>query len=200
MPSAEPAIVEVPPMNFIAVRGKGDPNDPAGEYRHAVEMLYGVAYTLKMSHKGDYRIEGYFEYVVPPLEGLWRQPESVTVDCAHKELFCWTALIRVPDFVARKDFDWAVTEAAKKKKRDFSKVEFISYDEGVCVQCMHVGPYDNESETIRRMETFARSRGFEIDVAHDRRHHEIYLSDPNKCRPEKLKTVIRLPLSPLRRQ
>lgn len=195
MPSTEPAIVEVPPMNFIAVRGKGDPNDPTGEYRQAVELLYGVAYTLKMSYKGSYRIEGYFEYVVPPLEGLWWQPGSATIDCAHKELFCWISMIRLPDFIARKDFDWAVAEVARKKKLDTSCVEFISYDEGVCVQCMHVGAYDSESDTIRRMETFARSRGFEIDIEHGRHHHEIYLSDPRRTMPEKLKTVIRLPLS-----
>lgn len=200
MPPVEPAIVEVPPMNFIAVRGKGDPNDPAGEYRQAVEMLYDVAYTLKMSYKGDYRIEGYFEYVVPPLEGLWWQPGAEAIDCAHKERFCWIALMRVPDFVARKDFDWVVAEATRKRKRDFSRAEFFSYDEGMCVQCMHIGTYDDEPATIRRMETFAESRGLEIDVVHERLHHEIYLSDPRRCQPEKLKTVIRLPVSPLHRK
>lgn len=202
MPSAEPAIVEVLPMNFIAVRGKGDPNDPEGEYREAVEMLYGVAYTLKMSRKGSYRIEGYFDYVVPPLEGLWWQQgtEPGSIDCAHKELFCWVSMIRLPDFVARKDFDWAVAEAAEKKKRDFSRVEFLSYDEGLCVQCMHVGSYDSEPETIRRMRSFACGRGFEIDITGGRLHHEIYLSDPRRCQPDRLKTVIRLPLSPLRQE
>ncbi len=197
MPAAEPAIVDVPPMNFIGVRGQGDPNDPDGEYRQAVEMLYSVAYTLKMSYKGDYRIEGFFQYVVPPLEGLWWQPGAAAIDCAHKERFCWITLIRVPDFVACKDSDWAVSEAAKRKKRDLSKVEFIAYDEGLCVQCMHTGSYDDEPATICRMETFAESRGFAIDVAHERLHHEIYLSDPRRCAPGKLKTVVRLPVSPL---
>ncbi len=197
MPAAEPAIVEVPSMNFLAVRGQGNPNDPEGEYAAAIEMLYGVAYTLKMSYKGDYRIDGFFEYVVPPLEGLWWQQEPGAIDYAHKELFRWISLIRLPDFVARKDFEWAVAEATRRKKRDFSKVEFMSYSEGACVQCMHTGPYDDEPATIGRMEAFAAQQGMKFDISLQRPHHEIYLSDPRRCAPAKLKTVVRLPVTEL---
>lgn len=197
MPAAEPAIVEVPSMNFLAVRGQGNPNDSDGEYAAAIEMLYGVAYTLKMSYKGDYRIDGFFEYVVPPLEGLWWQPEPGAIDYAHKELFRWISLIRLPDFVARKDFEWAVAEATRCKKRDFSKVEFMSYSEGACVQCMHTGPYDDEPATICRMEACAAQQGMTVDISLQRPHHEIYLSDPRRCAPAKLKTVIRLPVTEL---
>lgn len=197
MPAAEPAIVEVPSMNFLAVRGQGNPNDPEGEYAAAIEMLYGVAYTLKMSYKGDYRIDGFFEYVVPPLEGLWWQPEQGAIDYAHKELFRWISLIRLPDFVARKDFEWAVAEATRRKKRDFSKVEFMSYSEGACVQCMHTGPYDDEPATIGRMQAFAAQQGMKFDISLQRPHHEIYLSDPRRCAPAKLKTVVRLPVMKL---
>lgn len=197
MPAAEPAIVYVPSMNFLAVRGQGNPNDPEGEYAAAMEMLYGMAYTLKMSYKGDYRIDGFVEYVVPPLEGLWWQPEPGAIDYAHKELFRWISLIRLPDFVARKDFDWAVAEATKRKKRDFSKVEFMSYHEGACVQCMHTGPYDDEPATIGRMQAFAAQQGMKFDISLQRPHHEIYLSDPRRCAPAKLKTVVRLPVTKL---
>lgn len=197
MPAAEPAIVEVPSMNFLAVRGQGNPNDPDGEYAAAIEMLYGVAYTLKMSYKGDYRIDGFFEYVVPPLEGLWWQPEPGAIDYAHKELFRWISLIRLPDFVARKDFEWAVAEATRRKKRDFSKVEFMSYSEGECVQCMHTGPYDDEPATIGRMQAFAAQQGMKFDISLQRPHHEIYLGDPRRCAPAKLKTVVRLPVTKL---
>lgn len=195
MPAAEPAIVEVPSMNFLAVRGQGNPNDPEGEYAAAIEMLYGVAYTLKMSYKGDYRIDGFFEYVVPPLEGLWWQQEPGAIDYARKELFRWISLIRLPDFVARKDFEWAVAEAERRKKRDFSKVEFMSYSEGACVQCMHTGPYDDEPATIGRMQAFAAQQGMKFDISLQRPHHEIYLSDPRRCAPAKLKTVVRLPVT-----
>ncbi len=197
MPAAEPAIVEVPSMNFLAVRGQGNPNDPEGEYAAAIEMLYGVAYTLKMSYKGDYRIDGFFEYVVPPLEGLWWQPEPGAIDYAHKELFRWISLIRLPDFVARKEFEWAVAEATRRKKRDFSKVEFMPYHEGACVQCMHTGPYDDEPATIGRMQAFAAQQGMKFDISLQRPHHEIYLSDPRRCAPAKLKTVVRLPVMKL---
>lgn len=195
MPAAEPAIVEVPSMNFLAVRGQGNPNDSEGEYAAAIEILYGVAYTLKMSYKGDYRIDGFFEYVVPPLEGLWWQPEPGAIDYAHKELFRWISLIRLPDFVARKDFEWAVAEATRRKKRDFSKVEFMSYHEGACVQCMHTGHYDDEPATIGRMQAFAAQQGMKFDISLQRPHHEIYLSDPRLCAPAKLKTVVRLPVT-----
>ncbi len=194
MPPTKPSIVRVPKMNFIAVRGKGDPNDEAGEYKVAVGLLYAIAYTLKMSYKGEYQIEGYFEYVVPPLEGFWWQEHVKGVDYLNKDTFNWISMIRVPDFIAEADFKWAVEEATKKKKLDFSKVEFWSYEEGLCVQCMHIGAFDDEPATVRAMEQFALSQGYVIDLSDTRRHHEIYLSDPRKVDVSKLKTVIRHPI------
>ena len=194
MPPKTPTIVDMPPMNYIAVRGKGNPNDESGEYKAAIGLLYGIAFTLKMSYKGSYKIDGYFEYVVPPLEGLWWQTGSEKVDYRHKEDFEWISMIRLPDFIKEKDFEWAKSEATKKKKIDFSKVEFFSYQEGKCVQCMHVGSYDNEPATIAQMENYAKSMGYNTDISMGRRHHEIYLSDPRKGNPDKLKTVIRLPI------
>ncbi|MCH5164023.1 MAG: GyrI-like domain-containing protein [Clostridiales bacterium] len=194
MPPKTPTIVYVPPINYIAVRGKGNPNDEDGEYKAAIGLLYGIAFTLKMSYKGSYKIDGYFEYVVPPLEGLWWQTGNDKIDYSHKENFEWISIIRLPDFIKQKDFEWAKSEATKKKKIDFSKVEFFSYQEGQCVQCMHTGSYDNEPETIAQMENFAESNGYRIDKDLNRYHHEIYLSDPRKCNADKLKTVIRLPI------
>ena len=194
MPKNKPGIVSVPAMNYIAVRGKGDPNVEGGEYKQAIELLYGIAYTIKMSKKGDHQIEGYFDYVVPPLEGFWRQEGVEGVDYAHKENFHWISVIRLPDFVTREDFDWAVKEAERKKKADFSKVEFWTYDEGLCVQCMHIGPYDDEPATVELMHTFMQEQGYVLDITDQRLHHEIYLSDARKVAPEKLKTVIRHPI------
>ena len=194
MPKNKPGIVSVPAMNYIAVRGKGDPNVEGGEYKQAIELLYGIAYTIKMSKKGDHQIEGYFDYVVPPLEGFWRQEGVEGVDYAHKENFHWISVIRLPDFVTREDFDWAVKEAERKKKADFSKVEFWTYDEGLCVQCMHIGPYDDEPATVELMHTFMQEQGYVLDITDQRLHHEIYLSDARKAAPEKLKTVIRHPI------
>ncbi|MBP5578291.1 MAG: GyrI-like domain-containing protein [Ruminococcus sp.] len=194
LPKNKPEIVDIPPMSFIAVRGKGDPNEEGGEYKEALELLYGIAYTIKMSRKTDYRIEGYFDYVVPPLEGLWEQKGRVGIDYSRKSDLVWTAMIRVPDFVTKKDFEWAVAQAAEKKKRDFSKVEFITYEEGLCVQCMHLGPYDDEPATVALMDDFAADSGYDTDITEKRQHHEIYLSDPRKTAPEKLKTVIRHPV------
>ena len=196
MPPKKPTIVDVPPMNYIAVRGKGNPNDESGEYKEAIGLLYGIAFTLKMSYKGSYKIDGYFEYVVPPLEGLWWQSGNGEIDYSHKENFEWISLIRLPDFIKEKDFEWAKFEATKKKKLHFSKVEFFSYQEGKCVQCMHIGSYDNEPNTIAQMESYAESAGYRIDRSANRRHHEIYLSDPRKGTPDNLKTVIRLPVVP----
>ena len=193
LPATKPAVVKVPEMNFLAVRGKGNPNEEGGEYKQALEQLYGIAYTLKMSYKGDYRIEGFFEYVVPPLEGLWWGEEG-EIDYAHKEGFCFISMIRLPDFVTEKDVEWAKDEAARKKKMDFSRVEFFRYDEGLCVQCMHIGPYDAEPATIRAMVDYAESQGYGIAVDGHRRHHEIYLGDPRKTAPDKLKTVLRYPI------
>ena len=194
LPPRKPTIVEVPSMRFIAVRGQGDPNDEDGAYKRAMGLLYGIAFTIKMSKEGDHRIEGYFDYVVPPLEGFWWQEGVKGIDYAHKENFRWISLIRLPDFVTREDFRWAAEEASRKKKTDFSDVEFLTYNEGLCVQCMHVGSYDDEPATVASMHEFAARNGYEIDLSDSRFHHEIYLSDARKTLPEKLKTVIRLPI------
>lgn len=195
LPPAKPALVTVPPMNFIAVRGKGDPNIPDGEYQQAMSILYGIAFTIKMSKMGDHRIEGYFDYVVPPLEGFWwDESTGGEVDYEHKERFCWISLIRLPDFVTRADFDWAVEEATRKKKLDFSKAEFFTYNEGVCVQCMHIGSYDDEPATVEKMNAFLAEQGYSLDITPTRYHHEIYLSDARRVAPEKRKTVLRQPV------
>ena len=194
MPKNKPGIVSVPGMNYIAVRGQGDPNVEDGEYKQAIELLYGIAYTIKMSKKSDHQIEGYFDYVVPPLEGFWWQEGIDGVDYAHKENFQWISVIRLPDFVTREDLGWAVKEAERKKKTDFSKVEFLTYDEGLCVQCMHIGPYDDEPATVELMHAFMEEQGYVLDINDRRLHHEIYLSDARKVAPEKLKTVIRHPI------
>ena len=194
LPPAKPGIVTIPAMNFVAVRGSGNPNDEDGEYKAALELLYGIAFTLKMSYKGSHRIDGYFEYVVPPLEGFWWQEGVAGIDYAHKNDFQWISVIRLPDFVTKADFDWAVAEATAKKKRDFSKAEFLTYEEGLCVQCMHLGSYDNEPATVQLMNDFAKAQGYQIAIDDVRRHHEIYLSDPRRTAPDKLKTVIRHPI------
>ncbi len=194
MPANKPSIVTVPKMNYIAVRGKGNPNDESGEYKDSIGLLYAIAFTIKMSYKGSHKIDGYFEYVVPPLEGFWWQEGSDTIDYANKNGFNFISLIRLPDFVTQADFDWAVQEATKKKKADFSKVEFLTYDEGVCVQCMHVGSYDDEPKTVALMHEYMAANGYVLDISESRYHHEIYLSDPRKCAGEKLKTVVRHPI------
>ena len=193
-PAKKPSIVTVPSMNFLAVRGQGDPNQEEGDYKKAIGLLYGIAFTIKMSKKGDHRIDGYFDYVVPPLEGLWWQEGVQGIDYAHKENFQWISLIRLPDFVAKNDFEWAIEEATKKKKMDFSSVEFMTYDEGLCVQCMHIGSYDDEPATVALMHEHMEEEGFELDITDTRLHHEIYLSDARKVAPEKLKTVVRHPI------
>ncbi len=194
MPKSTPSIVEVPNMNYLAIRGKGDPNEENGEYQNAIGLLYAIAYTLKMSYKGDYKIEGFHEYVVPPLEGFWWQEGIKGVDYLNKDKFCWISIIRLPDFITKADFDWAIETATKKKKEDFSKVEFFTYEEGLCVQCMHIGSYDNEPVTTEEMEDFAKLNGYEININDTRYHHEIYLSDPRKVATDKLKTVLRHPI------
>lgn len=194
MPKAKPSIVTVPKMNYIAVRGKGNPNDENGEYKASIGLLYGIAFTIKMSYKGDHKIDGYFEYVVPPLEGFWWQEGVKGIDYSRKEDFCFISVIRLPDFVTKADLDWAVAEATQKKKTDFSQVEFFSYDEGECVQCMHIGSYDNEPATVAMMHDFAEQNGYEVDITETRYHHEIYLSDPRRCDVSKLKTVVRHPI------
>ena len=194
MPAARPSIVTVPPMNYIAVRAEGDPNAEDGAYKQAIGLLYGIAFTIKMSKKGDHRIEGFFDYVVPPLEGFWWQDGVKWIDYARKDRFQWISVIRLPDFVTKKDFDWAVAEATRKKKTDFSRAEFLTCDEGLCVQCLHIGSYDDEPATVEQMHRYMEELGYALDITEQRLHHEIYLSDVRKVAPEKLKTVIRHPI------
>lgn len=191
---ATPAIVEVPGMNFIAVNGSGDPNDPDGEYQKALAMLYPVAYTLKMSHKTPYRIDGFFEYVVPPLEGLW-WTDNATLDFTNKSAFRWIAMIRVPDFVKADDVEWAKQEVSRKKSLDCSSLRLMNLEEGLCAQAMHIGPYDSEPQSLDAIHKFIESNGYTTDFSARRRHHEIYLSDPRKCSPDKIKTVLRIPIA-----
>ena len=194
LPKNKPSIVDVPKMNYIAVRGKGNPNEENGDYQNTLGLLYGVAYTIKMSYKGDHKIDGFFKYVVPPLEGFWWQNGKDGIDYDHKEALNFISIIRLPNFVTKADFDWAIEEATKKKKQDFSRVEFLTYDEGLCVQCMHIGSYDDEPATVELMHKFAEDNGYNLDITDTRYHHEIYLSDPRKCDVSKLKTVIRHPV------
>lgn len=194
MPSGKPSIVTIPKMNYIAVRGKGNPNEENGEYKNSIGLLYAIAFTIKMSYKGAHKIDGYFEYVVPPLEGFWWQDGGKEIDYNNKDGFNFISIIRLPDFVTKDDFDWAIREATVKRKTDFTKVEFLTYDEGVCVQCMHLGSYDDEPKTIEIMHEFIEKHGYLLDITDKRFHHEIYLSDPRKCAVEKLKTVIRHPI------
>lgn len=194
LPSKKPEIIEIPSMNFLAVRGSGDPNAEEGEYKTAMNLLYGIAYTLKMSYKTSYKIQGFFEYVVPPLEGFWWIEGIKGMDYTQKDRLQWISIIRLPEFIGKEDFDWALKEAARKKKQDFSKVEFLHYEEGLCVQCMHVGPFDEEPATVEAMDEFIKAEGYVNDITDTRYHHEIYLSDYRKCTPEKLKTVIRHPV------
>lgn len=194
LPKSKPGIIEVPPMNYIAVRGKGDPNVEGSEYKESIGLLYGIAFTIKMSKKGDHQIQGYFDYVVPPLEGFWWQETGGEIDYSQKEDFHFISVIRLPDFVTEEDFMWAKAEAERKKKTDYSKVEFFTYDEGLCVQCMHIGAYDDEPETVKKMQEFMEKEGYVLDITEKRFHHEIYLSDARRVAPEKRKTVIRHPV------
>ena len=193
-PKNKPEIVEVPKAHYIAVPGKGDPNETGGAYQQAIQLLYSVAYTLKMSYKTDYHMEGFFEYVVPPLEGLWWQDRGGDINYKDKSAFHWISLIRLPDFVTPKDLDWAIATASKKKKLDCSPVEWLTLDEGLCVQIMHQGPFDDEPKTIAFMQEFLTENGYVTDLTDERRHHEIYLSDARRVAPDKWKTVIRLPI------
>lgn len=194
MPKSEPTIVEIPRMNYIGIRGKGDPNEEDGDYQKAIQILYAISYTLRMSHKSDYKIDGYFEYVVPPLEGFWWQDGIKGVDYGNKSSFNWISVIRLPDFVTLKDFRWGVKTAEEKKKIDCSLAEFLTIEEGLCVQIMHIGPYDTEPESVDLMDKFIKENGYIKDISDNRRHHEIYISDFRKTEPEKLKTVIRHPI------
>ncbi len=193
-PKTEPEIVTLPPVNYVAVRGSGDPNEAGGAYQQAISILYAIAYTLKMSYRGGRKIEGFFEYVVPPLEGFWRQDGAKAIDYANKSAFRWTSVIRLPDFVTEEDLMWAKQEAAKKKKLDCSSAEFLTAAEGLCVQIMHIGPYDEEPASVARMDLYLLENGFQNDITDARMHHEIYLSNPDRTPPEKRKTVIRHPV------
>lgn len=197
MPKNKPQIVTVPKMNYIAVRGMGDPNEEGGAYQSAIGVLYAVAYTLKMSYKSDYQIEGFFEYVVPPLEGFWWQEDVNGVDYSNKSAFRWISVIRLPDFVTKEDFDWAVRTAEKKKKMDCSSAEFLTVEEGICVQIMHQGAFDDEPATVALMDQYLKEHGYQNDITDTRMHHEIYLSDARKTEPLKMKTVIRHPIKKL---
>ncbi|MBE6038493.1 MAG: transcriptional regulator [Anaerofustis stercorihominis] len=194
MPKNKPTIVDVPAMNYIAVCGSGDPNQADGEYQKSIESLYSIAYTLKMSKKTSYKIDGYFDYVVPPLEGFWWIDGLDGMDYSRKSDFKWISCIRLPDFITEKDVNWAINEANKKKKKDFSGVRYMTINEGLCVQCMHIGSYDDEPATVKLMDEFIIRNGYENDFSEKRMHHEIYLSDVRKTSPEKLKTVIRHPI------
>ena len=194
MPKNKPEIVTIPRANYIAVRGKGDPNEEGGAYQQAISILYAVAYTLKMSYKTDYKIQGFYDYVVPPLEGFWWQDHVDGVDYSNKSTFNWISVIRLPDFVSAADFKWAVQTATKKKKLDCSSAEFLTIDEGLCVQIMHIGAYDNEPETVAVMDAFLEETGYVNDFSETRLHHEIYLSDPRRTAPDKWRTVIRHPV------
>ena len=196
LPRSQPEIVEVPPMNYIAVRGQGDPNEENGAYQQAIGILYAIAYTIKMSYKGDHQIEGFFEYVVPPLEGFWWQEDVDGIDYADKASFHWIAVIRLPDFVTKADFDWAIAEASRKKKLDCSPAEMLTVYEGLCVQMMHLGSFDDEPASVALMDAYISEHGYVNDLTTDRLHHEIYLSDARKVAPDKWKTVLRHPIRP----
>jgi hypothetical protein len=201
MPKAKPSIIDVPPMNFIMIDGTGDPNIEGGEYKQAVELLYGLSYSIKMSKMGSSKIDGYFEYVVPPLEGLWWLSDNSHFDFSMKKKFCWTAMIRQPEFVTEEVFKWACSEISKKKPEpDTSKARLQLFKEGLCVQIMHIGPFDDEPQTIEKIDAFIKENNYKdaiSDIQPDgmiRRHHEIYLSDPRKIELSKMKTVIRHPV------
>lgn len=194
LPGKKPEILTVPPMNYIAVRGIGDPNQEDGDYKKSIGLLYAIAFTIKMSKRSGHRIDGYFDYVVPPLEGFWWQEGIKGFDYRHKELFHWISVIRLPDFVTRQDFEWAIAEATAKKKQDYSPVEFITVEEGLCVQMLHIGPYDDEPGSVALMDAFIASKGYANDFSDTRLHHEIYLSDARRVAPEKRRTVIRHPI------
>lgn len=193
-PKTAPSMVNVPRASYISMEGQGDPNQEGGAYQQAIAVLYAVAYTLKMSYKSEYQIPGFYQYVVPPLEGFWWQPGVPGVDYANKAGFQWISLLRLPDFVRPEDFAWATEEASRKKKLDCSGARMLTVNEDLCVQALHIGPYDTEPETVARMEQYLAENGYVNDISDTRRHHEIYLSDPRKTPPEKWRTVIRHPI------
>ena len=197
LPPSRPELVTVPRWNYLAVRGEGDPNQADGDYQRAIGVLYAVAYTLKMSHKTDHRIEGFYDYVVPPLEGFWYQEGTMGVDYGRKGDFRWISVIRLPDFITREDMAWAVETASQKKKLDCSAAEFLTVEEGLCVQMLHLGPFDNEPASVARMDAYLAEQGYANNWESGRLHHEIYLSDARRVPPEKWRTVIRHPVRKL---
>lgn len=197
LPPKTPVVVEVPELSFIAVRGKGDPNEKNGAYQSALSVLYALAYTLKMSHRTTHKIDGFFEYVVPPLEGFWWQDDRPVLDLSRKDQFCWISAIRLPDFIKNADFEWAKAEVLKKKGLDCSSAEFLTCSEGLCVQIMHIGSFEEEAASILKMHAYLDAQGYQTDFTSQRLHHEIYLSDARKVPPEKWRTVIRHPIKPL---
>ncbi|MBE5780479.1 MAG: transcriptional regulator [Clostridiales bacterium] len=194
LPKNQPAIVNVERANYIGITGMGDPNEEGGAYQKAISVLYAVAYTLKMSYKTDYQIKGFFEYVVPPLEGFWWQDDVAGVDLTDKSAFHWISVLRLPDFITQQDFDWAVETATKKKKLDCSMARFMTIEEGLCVQILHTGSFDDEAKSVALMDAYLMDHGYVNDFSNQRLHHEVYLSDPRKTPPEKRKTVIRHPI------
>ena len=193
LPKTEPSIIKIPEMVFVAVDGKGDPNETDGEYKDALEVIYGIQYTIKMSKKGASVPNGYFDYVVPPLEGLWWTMEK-KIDIKNKAKFNWISMIRLPEYVNKEVFKWACEEASKKKKLNTEKAYLLKITEGLCVQCMHIGSYDNEPKTLALIDDYINKNNLVNDINDKRRHHEIYLSDPRKVEPSKLKTVLRIPV------
>ena len=181
-------------MQYLAVQGQGDPNQEGGEYKQDLQLLYSLAYTIKMSKKGSHQIKDYFDFVVPPLEGFWWQDGVEGIDYAHKEKFNFISCIRMPDFVTDDVLTWTKKEAAVKKGLDFSPVKLLTLTEGKCVQIMHHGSYDDEPATIDKMHQFITENNLKLDFSDKRRHHEIYLSNPQRTKVENLKTIIRLPV------
>lgn len=197
-PKTIPSAIEVPEMKFIQVDGRGDPNEPDGDYQKAIELLYALTFTIKMSPKSGVALDGYFEYVVPPLEGLWWLADDSEPDFADKSKYFWTSMIRQPEFVTDEIFEYAVqTTRVKKPHIDVSKARFVTFTEGLCVQCMHIGSYDDEPATIAQMKDYMEKNGFAPDLSAARRHHEIYLSDPRRVEASRRKTVLRYPVKKL---
>ena len=193
-PKNEPMEINIPEITFVAIEGKGNPNDKDGEYQKALEIIYGIQYTIKMSKKGNYIPNGYFDYVVPPLEGLWWSNKDEIFPIKDKSKFCWISMIRLPEYVTKDVFEWACIEVNKKKKINTEKAKYLKIKEGLCVQMMHIGSYDDEPKTIKIMEEYIVKNNFINDISSKRRHHEIYLSDPRKAKPSKMKTILRIPI------
>ncbi len=185
--ATKPAIIDVPPMNALMVDGAGDPNSPA--FQEAIGSLYSIAYTLKFSFKKDKAID----YPVMALEGLWCADDPAVFMSDKRGEWKWTLFIVLPDVVTKKDVAAAVAAVKKKAKFPrFPEVRFEKFAEGRSAQIMHVGPYAAEGPTIERLHRFVEAEGYRLRG----RHHEIYLGDPRRAAPEKLRTIIRHPVEP----